>query len=67
MRNNMQTSKGEEGYIWPLGAINLQGTVIQQSQRGKRGKKITRVEPGISRRGKTGREEKEVIHTVYGP
>ncbi|MGO9138607.1 MAG: hypothetical protein ACLP9S_06620 [Syntrophales bacterium] len=33
MRNNMQTRQGEEGYIWPLGVVSLQGTGRQRGER----------------------------------
>ena len=66
MKNSMQTRQGKEGHIWPVGPISLPGTGTQR-QRDKVGKRKTKVELGISRRGTTGHQEKGIIHLVYGP
>jgi hypothetical protein len=66
MRNNMQTTEGEVRHTVEAGPMSLAGQEMQQSQRGKQGKKNIRVEVGISRRGNEGHKENGITHLVYG-
>ncbi|MGZ6231348.1 MAG: hypothetical protein ACXWMO_11350 [Syntrophales bacterium] len=66
MRNNMQTPEGEVRHTVQAVPMSLTGQEMQQSQRGRRGKKNIRVEIGISKRGNEGHQEKGITHVVYG-